>query len=85
MYKRLLRSERPTDAQKISGQQRQDFPQKTRIKATKQKQCISNPQKDNLTKLKIRKRYRWLQKKTHILLKRTFSRLCSTVVNAPVL
>ena len=36
--------------------------QKLRIKATKQKQCISNPQNDSLMKLKIRKRYRWLHK-----------------------
>ena len=35
---------------------------KSRIKATKQKQCISNPQNDNLKKLKNRKRYRWLHK-----------------------
>ena len=82
----LCRIERPTDTKWISGQQRQGFQQKTRTKATKQKQCISNPQNDNLMKIKIRKRYRWLQKnQTHILLKRTFSRLCSTVVNAPVL
>ena len=59
----LCRIERPTDTKWISGQQRQGFQQKTRTKATKQKQCISNPQNDNLMKIKIRKRYRWLQKK----------------------
>ena len=46
------------------------FPTKNENKSNIQKQCISNPQKDNLTKLKIRKRYRWLQKKlTENLLK----------------
>ena len=35
MYKRLLRSERPTDAQKISGQRRQDFSQKLENKSNK--------------------------------------------------
>ena len=51
-------NERPIDTRKTSGQRRQDFPQKIENKSNKQKQCISNPQNDNLMKLKIRKRYR---------------------------
>ena len=46
MYNRLL----PKSAEA-------KFPtKKSRIKATKQKQCISNPQNDSLMKLKNRKR-----------------------------